>query len=391
MGEDRSFVEFFLSSIDFIHLSVSTIRKISKIDHFIKSKSEKISYFILFHFIIFSIKSGNGRFFLVLKNRSLGSIRIVITVLIGIGKKKAGVAIGVDSLGKSAMDSPDPLGSTGLCGPSGPSGPPGPPGPGPGPSGPTVMELEPKTPMTSTNISTTNYDQSINQSNDRSINQTSDQSIDQLIEITSAKFTYTPKNPTKQNPIKKRKSDDMDEILLFTSNLNRQKINTRLQEAKTAMLEAYAMVENSHMLSIVNQINQLLDGNMKIVKIDTNIELLAMQAKLDMIIKNQSKLVTKSEMAKAAQGPKTPQTINSIKPPQIKSSSHETFKSTETPPNPSSIRPSIVSIVPITTAKHATTNSESWAQVVNRKTVKKIQKITMADRAKKVKIDEETA
>ena len=275
------------------------------------------------------------------------------------------------------MDSPNPLGSTGLCGPSEPPGPSelsGLPGSGPEPSGPTVIELEPKTPMTSTTISTTNFDQSINQSNDRSINQTSDQSIDQSIEITSAKFIYTPKNPTKQNPIKKRKSNDMDEILLFTPSLNRQKINTRLQEAKTAMLKAYAMAENSHMLSIVNQINQLLDGNMKIVKIDTNIELLTMQAKLDMIIKNQSKLVTKPEMAKAAQNLKKPQTINSIKPPQIKPPSHETFKSTGTPPNPSSIRPSIVPIVPITTAKHATTNSESWAQMINRETAKKIQK-----------------
>ena len=260
------------------------------------------------------------------------------------------------------MDSPDPLESTGLwelSGSSGSFGLSGSPGPGPGSSGPTVMELEPKTPMTSTTISTTNFDQSINQLNDRSINQTSDQSIDQSIEITSAKFIYTSKNPTKQNPIKKRKSDDMNEILLFTFSLNKQKINTRLQEAKTAMLKAYAMIENSHMLSIVNQINQLLDGNMKIVKIDTNIELLAMQVKLNMIIKNQSKLVTKFEMTKAAQGPKKSQTINSIKPPQIKSSSHKTFKSTGTPSNLSSIRSLIISIVPITTVKHATTNSES--------------------------------
>ena len=233
------------------------------------------------------------------------------------------------------------------------------PEPEPGPSEPTIMELEPKTPMTSIIISTTNFDQSINQSNDRSINQTSDQSIDQSIEITSAKFIYTPKNPIKQNPIKKRKSNDMDEILLFTLNLNRQKINTRLQKAKTAMLKAYAMDENSHMLSIVNQINQLLDENMKIVKIDTNIELLAMQTKLNMIIKNQSKLITKSEMTKAAQSSKKSQTINSIKPPQIKSSSYETFKSIEIPPNPSSIKSSIISIVSITTAKHATTNSKS--------------------------------
>ena len=227
------------------------------------------------------------------------------------------------------------------------------------PSGPTIMKLEPKTPMTSTIISITNFDQSINQLNDRSINQTSDQSIDQSIEIISAKFTYTSKNLIKQNPIKKRKSNDMNKILLFTFSLNRQKINIRLQKTKTAMLKAYAMIENSHMLSIVNQINQLLDENMKIVKIDTNIELLAMQVKLNMIIKNQSKLVTKFEMTKAAHDFKKSQTINSIKSLQIKSSGHETFKSTEIFSNFSSIKSSIIFIVSITTAKHATTNFES--------------------------------
>ena len=201
-------------------------------------------------------------------------------------------------------------------------------------------------------------------SNDRSTNQKSDQSIDQSIEITSTKFIYTSKKATQQNPIKKRKSDDMNEILLFTFNLNRQKISTKLQEAKTAMLKAYVMTENFHMLSIVNQINQLLDGNMKIVKIDTNIELLAMQAKLNMIIKNQSKLVTRPETTKTAQSSKKSQTINlqtinPIKPPQIKPPSHETFKSTETPSNFSSIKSSIISIVFMTTAKHAATNSES--------------------------------
>ena len=215
----------------------------------------------------------------------------------------------------------------------------------------TIMKLEPKTSMTSIIISTTNFDQSINQSNDRSINQISDSLIDQSIEITSAKFIYTSKNPTKQNPIKKRKSNDMNEILLFTFNLNRQKINTRLQKAKTAMLKAYAMIENSHMLSIVNQINQLLDENTKIVKIDTNIELLAMQTKLDLIIKNQSKSVTKFESAKTAQSLKKPLTINFIKTFQIKSSSHEIFRSTIFS-NFKSTRPQIVPVVFITTTKN---------------------------------------
>ena len=151
----------------------------------------------------------------------------------------------------------------------------------------------------------------------------------------------------------------MNEILLFTFSLNRQKISTKLQKTKTAMLKAYTMIENFHMLSIVNQINQLLDENMKIVKIDTNIELLAMQTKLNMIIKNQFKLITKLETAKTAQDFKKSLMINFIKSPQIKSSSHEIFKLTEIFLNFSLIKSSIISVVFITTAKHATKNSKS--------------------------------
>ena len=93
----------------------------------------------------------------------------------------------------------------------------------------------------------------------------------------------------------------MNEILLFTFNLNRQKINLKFQKTKTVMLKTYVMIENSHMLSIISQINQLFDENTKIVEIDTNIELLAMQIKLNMIIKNQFKLITKFETTKTAQ------------------------------------------------------------------------------------------
>ena len=198
----------------------------------------------------------------------------------------------------------------------------------------TIMKLKPKTPMTSIIINTTNFDQSINQSNNQSINQKSDQSINQSIEITSAKFIYTSTKFIEQNSIKKRKSNDMNEILLFTFSLNRQKISIKLQKIKTAMLKTYVMIENFYMLSIVNQINQLFDENMKIVKIDTNIELLTMQIKLNMIIKNQFKLITKFKTTKAAQNSKKSQTINLqtinfIKLFQIKSSNHKTFKSIE--------------------------------------------------------------
>ena len=89
---------------------------------------------------------------------------------------------------------------------------------------------------------------------------------------------------------------------------------------------------------------------MKIIKIDTNIELLTMQTKLNMIIKNQFKLVIKSETTKTAQNSKKSQTINLqtinfIKSLQIKSSNHETFKLTETSSNFNSIKSSIIFIV----------------------------------------------
>ena len=112
----------------------------------------------------------------------------------------------------------------------------------------------------------------------------------------------------------------MNEILLFTFNLNKQKINIKLQKIKTAMLKTYAMIENSHMLLIVNQINQLFDENTKIVKINMNIELLAMQAKLNMIIKNHFKSVIKFKTTKTTQNFKKSLTINFIKSFQIKSS-----------------------------------------------------------------------
>ena len=151
------------------------------------------------------------------------------------------------------MNSSDFLKSTGLCEFSGFSELSESSGfsePGPGPAEPMIMKLKSKTSMTSITTSTAEFNQSINQSINQptnqsinqsinqSTNQTPNQSIDQLIGITSANFTYTSKNSIKQNPIKKRKSDDMNEILLFTFNLNRQKINIKLQKAKTVMLKA---------------------------------------------------------------------------------------------------------------------------------------------------------
>ena len=130
------------------------------------------------------------------------------------------------------------------------------------------------------------------------------------------------------------------------------------------MLKTYVMIENSHMLSIVNQINQLFDENMKTVKIDTNIELLAMQTKFDLIIKNQSKSIknqneTKSETTKTKQDFKKSYMINTIKPSQIKSPNHETFRSITIIENFRAVKSSIISEIFIITIKNTATNSES--------------------------------
>ena len=199
---------------------------------------------------------------------------------------------------------------------------------------------------------------------DQSINQTPKLSINQLIEITSAKFTYTSKSFIKQNPIKKRKSNDMNKILLFTFNLNRQKISTKLQKTKTIMLKTYIMIENFHMLSIVNQINQFFDENMKTMKIDTNIELLAMQIKFDLIIKNQFKLIknqneTKLKIAKIEQDFKKSHMINTIKPSQIKPPNREIFRLIKIIKNSRAVKLSIVFEIFITTAKNTATNLKS--------------------------------
>ena len=125
------------------------------------------------------------------------------------------------------------------------------------------------------------------------------------------------------------------------------------------MLKTYAMIENSHILLIINQINQLFDENTKIVKIDTNIELLTMQTKLNMIIKNQFKSVTKFKTTKKAQNFRKSLTINFIKSFQIKSSNQKIFKSTEIFSNFNSIKSLMIFIAFKTTIKHAIINLKS--------------------------------
>ena len=130
------------------------------------------------------------------------------------------------------------------------------------------------------------------------------------------------------------------------------------------MLKTYVIIENFYILLIVNQINQFFDENMKIVKIDMNIKLLAMQIKLNMIIKNQFKLIIKFETIKTTQVFKKSQTINSqtinfIKSFQIKSSNYKIFKLIKKISNFNLIKLLIVFIVVIITTKHAIINSKS--------------------------------
>ena len=96
------------------------------------------------------------------------------------------------------------------------------------------------------------------------------------------------------------------------------------------------------------------------MKIDTNIELLAMQIKLNMIIKNQFKSVAKFKTTKTAQNfKKSLLTINFIKSSQIKSSNYETFNSIKIFSTFNSIKLSIIFMTFIITIKHTVTNDQS--------------------------------
>ena len=60
----------------------------------------------------------------------------------------------------------------------------------------------------------------------------------------------------------------------FSLNMNRQKSNAKLQAAKSVLLNAYALTENSQMLSIIDQIDQLIADKSEIIKINSNVEIL---------------------------------------------------------------------------------------------------------------------
>ena len=208
--------------------------------------------------------------------------------------------------------------------------------------------------------------QSIDQPANRSINQLIDQSANRSAENMTKNFTYTLENFTRSNFIKKRKSDDLEEISLFAPSLNRQKVNTKLQEAKAAMLTAYAIAENSHMLSIVDQINQLINDSKEIVKANITIEILMMQTKLNTIIKNQNELVknqtkTKFETAKIKQNFNKQHISKPLQPPQIKSSIQQQFGPFMTQKITASIKTSMIFVIFIITAKTAAKTVSSTA------------------------------
>ena len=241
----------------------------------------------------------------------------------------------------------------------------------------------------------------INQQIDQLINQLIDQSANRSAENMTKNFTYTLENFTRSNLIKKRKSDDLEEIPLFAPSLNRQKVNTKLQEAKAAMLTAYAIAENSHMLSIVDQINQLINDSKEIVKTNITIKILMMQIKLNIIIKNQNELIknqtkTKSETTKIEQNPNKQHISKSLQPPQIKPPTQQQFGPPMAQKITASIKTSMIFVIFIITAKTAAKtapstaiNTNSWAQVVSKKTIKKIQKINQAETIKNAQIQKQ--
>ena len=76
----------------------------------------------------------------------------------------------------------------------------------------------------------------------------------------------------------------------FSPNINRQKSNAKLQAAKLTLLDVYTLAENSQMLSIINQIDQLIAGKSEVIKINSNVKILTIQQKLDVITKKLEKI-----------------------------------------------------------------------------------------------------
>ena len=76
----------------------------------------------------------------------------------------------------------------------------------------------------------------------------------------------------------------------FSLNINRQKSNAKLQTIKSVLLNAYVLTKNFQMLSIINQIDQLIIDKSEIIKINSNVEILTIQQKLDVIIKKLKKI-----------------------------------------------------------------------------------------------------
>ena len=73
-------------------------------------------------------------------------------------------------------------------------------------------------------------------------------------------------------------------------NINRQKSNAKLQAIKLVLLNIYALTESPQMLSIIDQIDQLITDKSEIIKINSNVEIFTIQQKLDVIIKKLKKI-----------------------------------------------------------------------------------------------------
>ena len=87
MKTNRSLNFFCHLLILFIHQFQSSKKSTKSIISIKKSEKSVIAFHFIIIFHYFSIKSENDRFFFVLKNRLLKSIRIVIIVLIELKKK----------------------------------------------------------------------------------------------------------------------------------------------------------------------------------------------------------------------------------------------------------------------------------------------------------------
>ena len=225
----------------------------------------------------------------------------------------------------------------------------------------------------------------------RSINESENSSISKSIESNESEFLIRitqskklnqkiKKSKTYQNSEKKRKADQLNEVLLFTFSQNRQNAIVAMHRAKSTMKKTYALIQNFNMIKIINQIDQIINEKIEIRKINPNFELFNIQKKLNRILTKieivSTKFSTTQNSKSSTSNPFFTNNKNRQKSTQMsKSTTVKSANTITTTKNPINVVTSTE--IPIVAAATTTTNTANvtWTQIVSKNVIKKIQKI----------------